>query len=67
MKVTFTPRERECLDMLVKTGNDKAIARELGISSKTVQIHMATARLKAGISNRVVLAVWWDRLHRKAA
>jgi DNA-binding CsgD family transcriptional regulator len=67
MKGGFSPSERKCLDLLVKTGSDKAIARELGISSKTVENHIAAAKKKAGIADRVLLAVWWDRLHRSAA
>jgi FixJ family two-component response regulator len=38
---TLTPREREVLTMVVAGATNKGVARQLGISEKTVEIHRA--------------------------
>ena len=38
---TLTPREREVLELVVGGETNKGVARELGISEKTVEIHRA--------------------------
>jgi len=38
---TLTPREREVLELVVGGATNKGVARELGISEKTVEIHRA--------------------------
>jgi DNA-binding CsgD family transcriptional regulator len=55
---------RRCLDLLIKTGSDKSIAHALGISHRTVEAHLRKAMFKAGLKDRVLLAVWWDRQKR---
>lgn len=55
----ITDREREALDLLVRTGCNKLIAREMGVEPNTVEIHLASAREKMGAPNRVLQAVTW--------
>jgi len=55
----LTDRERQALDLLVRTGCNKLIAREMGVAPNTVEIHLASAREKMGAPNRVLQAVTW--------
>jgi FixJ family two-component response regulator len=48
---TLTPREREVLDHAVKGRSCKAIARELGISHRTVEIHRSNLLEKLGVAS----------------
>ncbi len=52
----FTLREREVHDMVVRGMADKQIARELGISVKTVEKHVGSILRKTGARNRTMLA-----------
>lgn len=53
---TFTTREKEVHDMVVRGMADKQIARELGISVKTVEKHVGSILRKTGARNRTMLA-----------
>ncbi len=48
----LTPREREVLALAAKGRSTKRIARELGISSYTVQEHVGNACRKVGVRTR---------------
>lgn len=48
---TLTGREREVLDLLAEGSSNKGIARELGISPRTVEIHRANMMQKLGASH----------------
>jgi two-component system response regulator FixJ len=48
---TLTPREREVLDALVAGQPNKTIAYDLGVSSRTVEVHRANVMTKMGAAN----------------
>ncbi len=53
---SLTPREREIMQLTVEGLTSKMIAKQLGISYKTVQIHRFHIMKKAGVSNTMELA-----------
>jgi FixJ family two-component response regulator len=48
---TLTPREREVLDLAMKGHSSKVIARELGISHRTVELHRSNLLEKLGVTS----------------
>ncbi len=56
--VQFTPRERDLLHHLVRGLSDREIARELGITLRTVQTMVRGLLLRVGVTNRVALTVY---------
>jgi DNA-binding CsgD family transcriptional regulator/tetratricopeptide (TPR) repeat protein len=48
----LTPREREILEQLADGATNKAIARALFISEKTVSVHVSNVLSKLGVENR---------------
>ena len=48
---SLTPREREVLDLLVKGKQNKAVAQELGVSPRTVEIHRARVMEKMEVTS----------------
>jgi two-component system, NarL family, response regulator LiaR len=53
----LTPREREVLDLLAAGAANKRIARELGISEKTVKTHVGHVLGKLGVTDRTQAAL----------
>jgi len=53
---SLTPTERAVLQSLLHNRDQKAIARELGISPETVKTHLRNAREKTGIRTSFALA-----------
>lgn len=54
----LTPRERQVLRLIARGYAYKEVARELGISSKTVESHVSAVLRKLQLSNRHQLRNW---------
>jgi DNA-binding NarL/FixJ family response regulator len=54
----LSERERDVLGLLARGRSNKAIARELAISEKTVKAHLTSAFRRIGATNRVEAALW---------
>jgi DNA-binding NarL/FixJ family response regulator len=54
----LTDREREVLQLVTRGLPNKLIARELGISEKTVKAHLTTVFQRIGVTDRVQAAMW---------
>jgi len=57
----MTPREREVLGLLARGRANKQIARELGISEKTVKAHLTRVFESIGVTDRTAAALWAQR------
>ncbi len=55
--VSFTPRQRQVLQLLVQGRSDREIASLLHLSPRTVQGLVSTLLRKTGVQNRVALTV----------
>jgi two-component system, NarL family, response regulator LiaR len=54
----LTPREREVLGLIGQGMANKLIARELGLSEKTVKAHVSNILAKLGVSDRTQAALY---------
>ena len=54
----LTPREREVLRLIARGYAYKEVARDLGISVKTVESHVSSVLRKLQLSSRHQLARW---------
>jgi len=54
---TFSPRERQVLDLIMTACSNREIAAELGIEERTVKAYVASLMRKTGADNRVSLSV----------
>lgn len=63
----LTDRQRNVLDLMSTGLLNKQIARELGISPRTVEIHRAKAMRVIGARNAIHAAMIWDRMKRAPA
>lgn len=48
----LTPREKSVFELLISNMSTKEIAKELGISEKTVRNHISNVMQKLGVSGR---------------
>ena len=55
---TLTPRERHILDAIAAGLGNKAIARQLALSPRTVEVHRANIMRRAGAGNVAELLRW---------
>ena len=62
MKKILTNREEEVFSLLVKNKTTREIARELGISEKTVRNHLSNSMQKLGVKGRAQAVVELIRL-----
>lgn len=53
----FTDREEEVLDILITGASNKEIARELGITERTIKAHVASLLHKTGTKDRLLLVL----------
>ena len=57
----ISPREREVLALLLDGRPNKLIARQLGISEKTVKAHLTSVFRAIGVTDRVQAILWAER------
>lgn len=63
----MTKRELEVMHCLCEGLSGKDIGEQLGISSRTVEVHRRSAILKLGARNQTHAAVLFDRAQREIA
>jgi two-component system nitrate/nitrite response regulator NarL len=54
----ISKRERTVLEVLMRGGSNKTIARELDIAEATVKVHVKSLLRKIGVVNRTQAAMW---------
>jgi DNA-binding NarL/FixJ family response regulator len=59
---SLTDREQDVLDLIARGYANKRIARELGISEKTVKNHVSHVLAKLGVSDRTQAALYAQRV-----
>lgn len=65
--VPLTARETQVLSAIAANGcTAKEAARALGISHRTVEVHMSNAIAKLGARNQLHAVLLWDRSQRTA-
>jgi DNA-binding NarL/FixJ family response regulator len=54
----LTPRELEILQLVIAGKTNKAIAKEIYISAKTVEFHLDNIYRKLGVRTRLTAGMW---------
>jgi DNA-binding CsgD family transcriptional regulator len=54
----LTPREMEILQLVIAGYTNRAIARDIYISEKTVEFHLDHIYSKIGVRTRLMASVW---------
>ena len=57
----LTPREREIARLVARGGSNAAIAEQLGLSRRTVEVHLQRIHGKLGIHRRSELTALFDQ------
>lgn len=60
----LTPREREVIEAYMVDGLAKTVGDKLGITPKTVEVHLGNIREKAGFARSIPLVLAYDRMRR---
>ena len=60
----LTFRECQALNELIEHGCNKTAARQMGVSIRTLELHLAHAYQKMDVSNRIQAVLAWDRFKR---
>lgn len=63
----LTAAQAAVVQATVDQGCNKAAARSLGLSIKTVEAHLTSARNKMRERNRIRMVILWDRWAREEA
>lgn len=58
MKRGITPREAQVLDLLTYGKTNKEIADALGVTDRTVSVHVRNLQEATGCANRTALVGW---------
>jgi DNA-binding CsgD family transcriptional regulator len=58
----LTPSERRAVELAAAGRTNKAIAQELFVTPKTVEVHLSSAYRKLGVTSRGELAALWVRV-----
>lgn len=58
---SLSVREREIVCLLGEGMENKAIAKKLNLTSKTVEKHLMNIYIKLEVKNRVEAALWWEK------
>lgn len=59
----LTPREEDVIRLVAYGNSNKEIGQGLGLSPRTVMVHISHIKAKLGIYSRVGLAVWFVHKH----
>ena len=62
----LTGREWDSLAAIAVVGSDKLAAKTMGVSPKTIEKHLHSARQKMAVDNRLLAVLHWDRFQRVA-
>lgn len=63
----LTPSEQRVTALLTQGLSNRAIARKLVLSHRTVECHISRALAKTGCRNRLELALWMITMHELPA
>lgn len=63
----LTPRQCEALDSIIASDCDKQAADKMGISYKTISVHVNRAIHRSGARTKLQLILMWDRHIRECA
>ena len=61
MKPILTPRQQEIVSLLAKGMKNKEIALKLNLRNGYVANQLREAYDASGMSNRVEMALWWEK------